>query len=140
MLEAYQAYADGADMTDLVEDLVCQAAIAAGGGGVLRHQGRVVDLSPPWRTLTVEEAIREVTGVDCPLDGGLAELRSRAGELGVPVEDRWGPGKVLSEIYERTTEHQLWDPVHVDRSPARGLAAHPPTPRRSPVPPKGRPR
>ncbi len=113
VLEAYQAYADGADMTDLVEDLVCQAAIAAGGGGVLRHQGRVVDLSPPWRTLTVEEAIREVTGVDCPLDGGLAELRSRAGELGVPVEDRWGPGKVLSEIYERTTEHQLWDPVHV---------------------------
>ena len=61
----------------------------------------------------MEEAIREVTGAECHLDDGLAALRARAGELGVPVEERWGPGKVLTEIYERTTEHGLWDPVHV---------------------------
>jgi lysyl-tRNA synthetase class 2 len=113
VLEAYQAYADFSDMTSLVEDLVYQAAIATGGEGIITYQGRRVDLTPPWRTLTVEEAIREVTGAECHLDDGLAALRARAGELGVPVEERWGPGKVLTEIYERTTEHGLWDPVHV---------------------------
>jgi lysyl-tRNA synthetase class 2 len=117
VLEAYEAYADGADMTRLVEDLVYQAALAAGGSGVVNHQGRVVDLSPPWRTLTIEEAIREITGVDCPLAAGRATLCQRAGELGVAVEDRWGAGKVLAEIYERTTEHNLWEPVHVIEHP-----------------------
>ncbi len=113
MLEAYQAYADSTDMTALVEDLVHQAALAAGGSGVITHQGRVIDLRPPWRTLTVEEAIREVTGVACSLGGGLEALRTDAAKLGVPVEEPWGPGKVLFEIYEHTTEHELWDPVHV---------------------------
>ncbi|HXZ83038.1 MAG TPA: lysine--tRNA ligase [Acidimicrobiales bacterium] len=113
VLEAYQAYADFADMTSLVEDLVFQAAIAAGGTGLLTHQGRVVDLHPPWRTLTLEQAVREMTGLDCSLDNGREALREQAAELGVPIEDRFGPGKILSEIYERTTEGQLWDPVHV---------------------------
>jgi lysyl-tRNA synthetase class 2 len=113
VLEAYQAYADFSDMTTLVEDLVYQAAIAAGGSGVVTHQGRPVNLSPPWRTATVEEAIREVTGVDCSLESGEKALRSRAVKLGVPLEDRWGPGKIITEIYEHTTEHNLWDPVHV---------------------------
>jgi lysyl-tRNA synthetase class 2 len=113
VLEAYQAYADASDMTGLVEDLVHAAAVAARGTGVFSHQGRALDLTPPWRTLTIEEAIREVTGLDCRLADGLATLRRRAAELGVAVEDRWGPGKVQSEIYEHTTEHELWDPVHV---------------------------
>ncbi len=113
VLEAYLAYGDFSDMTALVEDLVLQAAIAADGEGVVTFQGRPVDLSAPWRTLTVEEAIREATGEDSALESGPEALRATAGRLGVPVEERWGPGKVLAEIYERTTEHALWDPVHV---------------------------
>ena len=113
VLEAYQAYADFSDMTSLVEDLVYQAAIAVGGSGVVTHQGRVVDLHPPWRSLTLEAAIHEVTGVNCSLEDGREVLSARAGKLGVPVEERWGAGKILAEIYERTTEGQLWDPVHV---------------------------
>src|SRR5919202_33621 len=41
------------------------------------------------------------------------ELRAVAGKLGVHVKDAWGPGKILLEIYEKTTEAQLWGPVFV---------------------------
>ena len=43
----------------------------------------------------------------------VADLRAVAGSLGVPYEDEWGPGKLILEIYEKTTESELWGPVFV---------------------------
>jgi lysyl-tRNA synthetase class 2 len=36
-----------------------------------------------------------------------------ARSLDVPIDDAWGPGKVILEIYEKTTEANLWGPVFV---------------------------
>jgi lysyl-tRNA synthetase class 2 len=41
------------------------------------------------------------------------ELRRIAVEHDVEVKDEYGPGKLVLEIYEKTTEHQLWGPVFV---------------------------
>jgi lysyl-tRNA synthetase class 2 len=59
------------------------------------------------------EVIAEVTGVECSLEMGENELRERAQHLGVALDANYGAGRVLAEIYEKTTEHELWDPVHV---------------------------
>jgi lysyl-tRNA synthetase class 2 len=61
--------------------------------------------------------VREHAGVDVDVSLPLAELRAIAGTLGVPVEDGWGPGKVILEIYEKTTEGELWGPVFVTDYP-----------------------
>jgi lysyl-tRNA synthetase class 2 len=57
--------------------------------------------------------VAEQAGVELELEMPMAELRMRASALGVPVEPAWGPGKVLLEIYEKTTEPNLWGPVFV---------------------------
>ena len=44
-----------------------------------------------------------------PLD----ELRRIATDHGVEVDEAWGPGKLVLEIYEKTTEAELWGPVFV---------------------------
>ena len=36
-----------------------------------------------------------------------------ASRLGVPFEPWYGPGKLMLEIYEKTTEAELWGPVFV---------------------------
>ena len=41
------------------------------------------------------------------------ELRRIAAEHGVAFDDAWGPGKLMLEIYEKTTEPELWGPVFV---------------------------
>jgi lysyl-tRNA synthetase class 2 len=46
------------------------------------------------------------------------ELVRVAGEVGIEVEEAWGPGKILLEIYEKTTEPELWGPVFVMDYPA----------------------
>jgi lysyl-tRNA synthetase, class II len=113
MLELYQAYADLSDMMLLVEDLVAGTAQELLGETVISYQGRRLDLTPPWRRASMEELIAENAGVEATLAMGAGELRRIAGSLGVEVAAGEGPGKVLLEIYEKTTEPKIWDPVFV---------------------------
>ncbi|MDQ3979894.1 MAG: lysine--tRNA ligase [Actinomycetota bacterium] len=113
MLELYQAYADYTDMMALTEDLVSALASELTGGTSLRYGNRHVELAPPWRRATMVELIEEHAGVAVDVAMPVAELRALAGKLGVHVKDGWGPGKVVLEIYEKTTESELWGPVFV---------------------------
>jgi len=44
-------------------------------------------------------------------------VRRVAEEHGVEVDQSWGTGKLLLEIFEKTTEHQLWGPIFVTDYP-----------------------
>ncbi len=117
MLELYQAYADFRDMMELVEGTVAEVARQTKGATVFSYQGRSLDLSPPWRRATMEELVREQTGVEVTLAVGRDELARRAADLGVEVGEHDGPGKILQDVYEHTTEHTLFQPVFVTDYP-----------------------
>jgi lysyl-tRNA synthetase class 2 len=56
--------------------------------------------------------------VTVAIDTPLEELRKIADEVaGIDTAPSWGPGKVLLEIYEKTTEPALWGPVFVTDYP-----------------------
>ncbi|MGH9127759.1 MAG: lysine--tRNA ligase [Acidimicrobiales bacterium] len=113
MLELYQAYADYTDMMALVEEMVAHLARLCTGSSVLSYGGRDLELTPPWRRATMSELVAECAGEAVSLEMGLGGLRSVASRLGVGFDPAWGPGKVLVEIYEKTTEASLWGPVFV---------------------------
>ncbi|HLI54866.1 MAG TPA: lysine--tRNA ligase [Acidimicrobiales bacterium] len=113
MLELYQAYADYTDMMELTESLVTGAASELLGATTIGYAGRTLDLAAPWRRATMTSLIEEHAGVKVDLDTPLDELRRVASERGVEVSAGWGPGKLLLEIYEKTTEPKLWGPVFV---------------------------
>jgi lysyl-tRNA synthetase class 2 len=113
MLEAYQAYADYLDMAELIEYIVSGTAIVATGGTRISFQGRELDLTPPWRKATMSEVVHEATGYDLSLGTPLDELTKAAAALGVQTRPGDDAGQLLTEIYEKTTEPNLWGPVHV---------------------------
>ncbi len=113
MLELYEAYADYHDVMALTEELVAYLARTLVGTTVVTYAGRPLDLTPPWRRATMIELIAEYAGLDVDIDMPLAELRSMADGLGIPVSEAWGQGKLILEIYEKTTESALWDPTFV---------------------------
>ncbi len=117
MLELYQAYADYHDMMDLTEQLVADAAQKVAGSLELTYEGRNLDLSPPWKRATLLELVSEHSGEELSLDMPVEELRRRARRHGAAVEPSWGPGKIIFEIYEKTTEPKLWGPVFVTDYP-----------------------
>jgi len=113
MLELYQAYGDYTDMMAITEDLVAGTAEELFGTTLLSYQGREVDLTPPWRRATLVELVAEHAGVEVELSMGVEALRRVASGFGVPFEPWYGPGKLILEIYEKTTEAELWGPVFV---------------------------
>jgi lysyl-tRNA synthetase, class II len=117
-LELYQAYADYNDTMVVFEELVAGLALDVLGTTKLTYGGRDLDLTTPWRRATMSELVAEATGFTLDVRSPRAELVTVATEVGIQVEAGWGPGKILLEIYEKTTETELWGPVFVIDYPA----------------------
>jgi lysyl-tRNA synthetase class 2 len=64
MLECYQAYADYEDMMALTEGMVAFVAEQAVGTTRVRFRGHEIELRPPWRRLSMVEALRDALGRD----------------------------------------------------------------------------
>jgi lysyl-tRNA synthetase, class II len=117
-LELYQAYADYTDTMVVFEELVAGLALDVLGTTTLSYGGRDLDLATPWRRATMSELVAEATGFSIDVRSPRAELAHVAAEVGIEVQAAWGPGKILLEIYEKTTEPGLWGPVFVIDYPA----------------------
>jgi lysyl-tRNA synthetase len=113
LLEAYQAFGDYHDMMDLTEAIVATAAEDAIGTTVVTIQGREVDLKPPWRRVTMAELIKENVGVEMHPTMPVEEARKIADGIGVEWIDAWGSGKIMSEVYDESSEHLLIEPTFV---------------------------
>ncbi len=118
MLELYQAYADYADIMTLTEDLVAHLATELHGTTKLTYLDRDgvdrdLDLTTPWRRASMTELIEDAVGVQLDVRQPIDEVRAVATEHGVEIEDSWGQGKLILEIFEKTTEAGLWGPIFV---------------------------
>jgi lysyl-tRNA synthetase, class II len=113
MLELYQAFADYHDMMNLTEELIADAARTATGGTIVEWDGAEVDLTPPFARRTLVDLVKEHAGVDVHPSQPVEELQAVCDTLGVPYEKSWRPGKLVLEIYEKTTEANIVDPTFV---------------------------
>ena len=115
MLEAYQAYGTYEDMMDLLEALVREAALAVRGSLRFEYEGREMDLETPWRRVTLLDAVSEAAGEEVALDR--EDLPRLAERHDVSVDPKWGPGKIVQELYEKLVEEELFQPTFVKDFP-----------------------
>ena len=115
-LELYVAYKDYHWMMEFTEQLISRAAQEVLKTTRMTYQGQEIDLTPPWRRLPLFEGIKEYTGRDL---SGLDEkkLRREAENLGVTVEDSWGAGKIIDQIFGEFVESKLIQPTFVTDYP-----------------------
>ncbi len=113
MLEFYWAYADYHDLADLLEEMLCGLVRSLKGSLAFVYQGKPLDFTPPWRRVTLLQAVSEAVGSTLDTATPLQELRALAGERGVPLEQSWGAGKVATELFEKLVEPELWEPTLV---------------------------
>lgn len=113
-IEIYQAYADYNDMMALTEALITNAAQEALGTLKINYQGEEIDLTPPWRRVTMHELVREKTGLDFTQFQTLEEAQKTAHELGVEgLHDCETLGEALNEVFEEKVEATLIQPTFV---------------------------
>jgi lysyl-tRNA synthetase class 2 len=113
MLELYEAFVDYHEMMDLAESLFVAAAKAALGTTVVTLEGASFDLAKPWRRASMRDLINEHAGVDVHPAMPVAEVAAIAQRFDIPIEKDWGSGKLMLEIYEKTTEGNITEPVFV---------------------------
>ncbi|MBN2374051.1 lysine--tRNA ligase [bacterium] len=113
MLEFYMAYADYKELMRLTERLFCELAEKIKGVFTWEYQGNRIDFTPPWKCLTIHQAILENSGVKEKDLDDMDMLRKRLSEEGVPLTGKEGHGKLLLKIFESLIEPKLIQPTFI---------------------------
>lgn len=105
-MECYAAYQDMDFVMEVTEQMVYKAQMAVNGTPVIKYQGKEFDVTPPWRRLTMSDAIKEITGVDFDAIETDEEARAAAIAYGMDAEEvkDQSRGKILAEMFEEYCE------------------------------------
>ncbi|MCL0078830.1 lysine--tRNA ligase [Dehalococcoidia bacterium] len=110
-MESYQAYADYLDVMEMVEQMVSFIAREVLGTMRIGHGEMTVDLSPPWRRLTLCDAIKERSGIDFEAFPDARSLEAGIRETGLSVDDGLNWGKLVDFLLSHTVEPHLIQPT-----------------------------
>ena len=118
MLEFYEAYADYKILMDRTEDMLRKLAHHLYGKYTIEYQGSIYDFEQPFTRMSVKESVLKLNP-DLS-DDNLAtidSLREVCKSLSIPIEDSYGTGKLLIEIFEKTVEDKLDQPTFITQYP-----------------------
>jgi lysyl-tRNA synthetase class 2 len=110
MLEWYEAYADYEDAATRMETLVSHVAERVNGTTKVERDGNEIDLAPPWRRVTLRDAIRERTGIDI-LEHPTREALAAAMDSEPGEDEGWG--KLVDGLFSKELEPTLIQPTFV---------------------------
>ncbi|MBQ9412641.1 MAG: lysine--tRNA ligase [Oscillospiraceae bacterium] len=117
-IEWYMAYADFNDMRRMTEEMVSGAAKEILGTYHVTWMGQEIDLTPPWRCMTMAEAVKEYLGVDfdaIPDDESAVAAARAAGVDMDGVEPTWG--HALYECFDQKVEEHMVQPTFITMHP-----------------------
>jgi lysyl-tRNA synthetase class 2 len=110
MLEWYEAYADYTDAAERTEQLVAYATEQVLGTTKVQREGEEIDFAPPWRRISLRDAIRDRTGIDIAEHPSREELAAAMGSEPDPAE---GWGKLVDGLLSKEVEPALIQPTFV---------------------------
>ncbi len=116
-LEAYCAFSDLDGMMDFCEEAFRVAAQAANGSLQCTYDGHELDFSKPFRRATMIELVNEKCDEEVSFGSSYEELSALAKKSGIEVQESWGKGKLISELFEALVEDTIIEPTFVTDHP-----------------------
>ena len=111
MIETYEAYADYNDVARMVEEMVAAAAREVNGSLQVQFGEHDIDLTPPWRRVTLREALIERAGIDFEEFRTREKLLDELQRRGLEVDPAWSWGKLVDEARSAYVEPKLIQPT-----------------------------
>ena len=116
-IELYQAYVDYEEMMTLCEEMVYTVCMEVVGKSEVELQGKVIDFKPPWRRISMVDAVKEYAGVDFETILTDEEARKLAIEKRIEVTEHTTRGEVISLFFEEFCEEYMVQPTFVTKHP-----------------------
>jgi lysyl-tRNA synthetase class 2 len=110
MLEWYEACADYEATAHRVEQMVAEVAERVLGTTKVERDGQEIDFAPPWKRVTLRDAIREQTDIDI-LEHPTREALAAAMDAELDPEEGWG--KLVDGLLSKFVEPRLIQPTFV---------------------------
>ncbi len=116
VIELYEAYADYNDMMEITENLVAYVCEKVLGTTKVSYQGTEIDFAPPWRRVTMVDAVKEYSGVDFNEINSDEEARIVAKEKNIELKKKledYTKGEILNLFFEAFGEDKLIQPTFI---------------------------
>jgi len=119
MLECYEAYADYNEVMRMVEEMISGIAKQVLNGETkVRFDGQEIDFTPPWRRVTMREALLEEAGLDFTEFSTRDTLYEELKRRNVPdLEPGYSWGKLIDEAVSFYVEPKLMQPTFLTDYP-----------------------
>jgi lysyl-tRNA synthetase class 2 len=117
MMEFYQAYSTYENLMSFTEDLFAFIATDVFGGLKFNYQNTEIDLTPPWRRISVKEALVQIAGMEPAGLEDQTKALAFAQKKGCKVKDTDHLGKILMAIFDEIVEKKLIQPTFVTHYP-----------------------
>ena len=112
-IELYQAYADYNDMMNITEQLVAFVCEKVNGSTKAQFGETEIDFTPPWRRITMVDAIKEYADINFDEIETDEQAREVAKANNVEIRDNMSRGEVINECFEHFCEEKLVQPTFV---------------------------
>jgi len=112
VMEMYAAYKDYNWMMDTTEKLLEKIAITLHGTTQVEFNGKIIDYKAPYKRVGILDAIKEHTGFDLYMKSE-DEIRKACKSLDIEVDETFGIGKMIDEIFGEKCEHLYIQPTFI---------------------------
>ncbi|ETJ16511.1 lysine--tRNA ligase [Clostridium butyricum] len=115
-IELYEAYSDYNDMMEITENMVAYVCEKINGTTKVTYQGTEIDFMPPWRRITMVDAVKEYAGVDFATINSDEEAQAIAKEKNLEFPKPLNTvtkGEVLNALYEEFGEEKMIQPTFI---------------------------
>lgn len=115
-MELYVQYKDYNWMMAFTEKLLETICIAVNGKPERELDGNIISFKAPYRRLPILDAIKEKTGFDCN-GKSEEEIRAFCLEKGLEVDETFGKGKLIDELFGEFCEGTFIQPTFITDYP-----------------------
>ena len=118
LLESYEAYADYNDVMKMLEEMVSQVAKDIIGTNQVKFGEYNIDFKPPWKRISLRDAIKEECGIDFLEHSDGQSLRDTIKAKGVETDETLSPAYLIDKLVSTYVEPKLIQPTFLYDYPA----------------------
>ncbi len=113
-IEIYQAYSDLRGIGALTEKMIRTVAKNVTGSAVINYQGKEIDFKSPFRWISMNDLIKEKTGIDFSKIESFEEAKALADKYEIHLDKfKNTVGYVMNEFFEELCQDDLIQPTFV---------------------------